>query len=42
MGHVARMGEIKKLVGKDEGKGSLVRCWNAWKDNIKRHFKEMG
>ena len=42
MGHVARMGEIKKLVGIDEGKGPLVRHWNAWEDNIKRHFKEMG
>jgi len=35
------MGEIKKFVGKDEGKGSLVRCWNAWGDNIKSTFKEM-
>jgi hypothetical protein len=36
------MGKIKKLVGKDEGKGPVVRRWNAWEDNIKRCFKEMG
>jgi hypothetical protein len=36
------MGEIKKSVGKDEGKGSLLRRWNAWEDNIKRYFKEIG
>ena len=36
------MGEIKKLVGKGEGKGPLVLRWNAWKDNIKRHFKKLG
>jgi hypothetical protein len=34
------MGEIKKLVGKDEGKGLLVRRWNAWEGNIKRYFKK--
>jgi hypothetical protein len=29
------MGEIKKLAGKDEREGPLVRRWNAWEDNIK-------
>jgi hypothetical protein len=34
------MGEIKKLVGKDESKGPLVRLWNACKDNIKNFLKK--
>jgi hypothetical protein len=30
--HITRLGEIKKLVGKDEKKGPLVRLRNAWED----------
>jgi hypothetical protein len=39
VGHVARMGERKGvygiLVGKPEGKRSLVRPKRGWEDNIK-------
>jgi hypothetical protein len=35
------MGKIKKLVGKYDGKGPLVRRWNSWEDDVKRYFTEM-
>ena len=38
-GHVARMGERRSvyrlLVGRADGKGSLVRPMRRWEDNIK-------
>jgi hypothetical protein len=44
--HVARMGEDtsmhRVLVGKPEGKRSLVRPRRRWKDNIKMDLREVG
>jgi hypothetical protein len=45
-GHVARIGENKNayrmLVGKPEGKRSLVRRRRRWVDNIKMDLREIG
>jgi hypothetical protein len=46
VGHVARMGErigvYMVLVGKPEGKRTLVRPRRRWGDNIKMGFQEVG
>jgi hypothetical protein len=45
-GHVARMAETRNayriLVGKPEGKRSLVRPKHRWVDNIKMDIREIG
>jgi hypothetical protein len=45
-GHVARMGEGRKLygvlVGKPEGKRSLVRKRSRWEDGIRKDLTKIG
>jgi hypothetical protein len=40
--HVARLGEVKILVGRPEGKRPLGRLRRRWEDNIKMDLKETG
>jgi hypothetical protein len=46
VGNVAQMGEMRNryniLVGKPEGKRTLVRPRHRWEDNIRMDFKEIG
>jgi hypothetical protein len=42
MGHVARMGEKRLLVGRPEGKRPLGRPRWRWVDNIKMDLLEIG
>ena len=42
VGHVARMGEERGLVGKPEGKRPLGRPRRRWVDNIRMDLQEVG
>jgi hypothetical protein len=46
VGHMARMvygrGSYKVLVGKPEGKGTLVRPRRRWEDNTKMDLQDVG
>jgi hypothetical protein len=41
-GHVARMGEVRGVVGKPEEKTPLGRTRRRWEDNIKIDLQEVG
>jgi len=42
VGHVARMGDRRCLVGKHEGKRSLERPRSRWDEDIKMNLQEVG